>query len=217
MTDNHTPPRPTWTTDGAELSAALARLSHVVGKGRGVGTWVLAPTKITLEWSGAHEEVKAEGTESLIVTFTPTVMANLARLVPTSSPVTINVADARLKIGKMAIRCTVVPRKPLDVLTVNASALDILLLGLQHSADDLESAGLTGDVAHEEGRRYESVERAAIPLNWLGIDAGLLNRWVTAHLSAKAKGQATFELGRAIVVDQLGQVALFETATRRRT
>jgi hypothetical protein len=202
---------PTWTVETQELGAALKRMRRFARGTPGDAGWLLGDDQLRIEWAGMTMSLPASGDEDVVAQLPAETMMGLVKLpLPEVDTLTVAIADDRLMLGSFSVACKqrqdVVPQ----LLPLEAPPLQVALLPLRHSAQEIDDAGLSDTVRACDERKSNSVEKAAIALKWLGVEGHHVRGWIEAHLRAVADGEDSFSLEpRQVVLERGGQVHLF--------
>lgn len=107
-----------------------------------------------------------------------------------SENVKMSLEGNRLHLGRSSMNCAwQQPESGLPKLPMNPPFRHVLRLPLEYSRDQIEKAGLSGLVAEAEARRSALVEKAAGPLEPLGITRADVFGLVDASLRREMHGE----------------------------
>jgi hypothetical protein len=204
--------------DAGAVRRALDALAPMSRPGRcGDATWELDASGLTLRWAGAtlgFDPVEPMDLPPATAATVPeSVMLRVRHILPKQGTLRVEVTPQAVALDGVRLTASPVEAGRESLLPVGASALDVVMLTRQHSAEEIASAGLADAVADTDEKLRTSVAAAARSLAWLGVDAAILGAWVSAHLDARARGERTFA-HPGLTAEADGQLALFGGAAR---
>lgn len=198
------------TVDAASLHDALAQMRKLGKRAKSDADWTVLPDRLRLAWGGMDTELIGEGSGEVHIRMSGTAMKNLDQALPRTGALRIRHDGERLHFGTFSIAAPAVAAPVPNLVPVKARPVDLLALPFRCTAEEIYRAGLTSSVAEVNERLQRNISRACESLAWLGINEGLLNTWIRAHLEAVSRGEETFEVGkqRVVVVDKNGQLLM---------
>jgi hypothetical protein len=129
--------------EAAALRPVLQRLRKLGGRTPGPGIWRIGATSLEVEWKGGAEEVEASGTLECAIRIDAKYIQALARTLAKSGTIRIRLRDdGRVSFGSFVVPYETVGTTRTDLLHVQASPYDVLMLGYRHWEDEVQNAGL---------------------------------------------------------------------------
>lgn len=182
-----TPPR--LQVDRTELIQTLKSISRLI-KANSKAEAVLSFDEETLqmELPGMSVGVAAKGEWPGRARVAATFLQMMARVPPTTDPVSFAIADGRLKVDGSATNCTWEADSGNRIaLPLNPPFQMILSTAYHYTPDDIEKSGLKDLVADAEKQRDKLIGQALSHLNEFGVTKAELRALVDAKMRGTSR------------------------------
>lgn len=177
------------------LGDVLRRLDRLGGRTPGPATWRIdGDGELVIEWKGGAEVVPVQGEQRLSFQVPAGSMRALAQTIAKSGTCAFGLhPDGRVSIDGMFLKHRPVDADaPQNLLPVQASPFDVLMLAYTRDAETIATAGVSAEVEEVRRKLVASIEEAARDLAWTRVTPALLGKWIEAHLASVAQGEDSF-------------------------
>ena len=162
----------------------------------GPGFIRVAANQLTIDWWGTAASAACTSSTPFAVRLPGAAMRNMVRAGKRlAGTVEITYSGDRLDFGTFSVPCELFGDDSARSMPIGAGDFEILAIDLTESDEAVAQKGIGDDVTRVYDRLEGSVEHAFSALKWLRIDRALIVSWVEAHVRARAKGAASFEIG----------------------
>jgi hypothetical protein len=139
----------------------------------------MAGDDLLLECGGGAVRITATGRWSGTIRVDGNTLLRLDGHLPQEDTIELALEDTHLRIGSLRLPCVWDGEAAPDIrLPVNPTLRHIVTLGMRHSAEELERAGLLLTVRAGEARANALIERGARTLAPLGITEEVIRSWI---------------------------------------
>jgi hypothetical protein len=139
--------------------------------------WQFEAGSLTIDWNGTKDRLSGEGEGAAVVRVNGAAMMAVPRaLSGNSGTIRVELAAERVQIGSFSLPCDAVEGSAPETLPTDAAPRHVLGVAFLKTSGELETEGLTEEVAELLERLGRSVAHAAQTFKWLGIEGDPLDR-----------------------------------------